>query len=153
MQHNIKSLIWKPKPYMPLDSNIMNVVLNNRCQVHLKPLKKTNSDAKIYYRFFSSNFPHSWPCFFHYAQPKDTPLRFLAPTLVIVLQHKFKVLQQKFPPSHMHLDFYMSISSTTWTPSFFIIPQHQPLISILILNHTIILLSHWRSKIHQRLAQ
>jgi hypothetical protein len=31
----------------------------------------------------------------HSTQPKDTPLRFLTPTLAAVLQHKFKVLQQK----------------------------------------------------------
>jgi hypothetical protein len=99
MQHNTKSLIGKPKACRPLDSNILNMILNSRCQVHLKPLKKTDSDAKIYYNLFSSIFSHSWPCFSHSAQLEDTPLKFLAPTLVVVLQHGFKVLQQKFPPS------------------------------------------------------
>jgi hypothetical protein len=46
----------------------------------------------------------------------DTPLRFLAPILAIVLQYKFKVLQQKVPLSHMHLDFLLAIYL-----SFFII--------------------------------
>jgi hypothetical protein len=95
MQHNTKSLIEKPKACKPLDSNTLNVILNNGCQVHLKPLKMTNSDAKIYYRFFSSIFPHSWPCFSHFAQP-EAFLKFLPPILTSVLQHRFKVLQQKF---------------------------------------------------------
>jgi len=97
MQHNTKFLIWKPKPSIPLDSNILNVILNSRCQVHLEPLKKPDSYAGIYYKFFSSSFPHSWPCFSHSAQHEDTPLKFLASTLAAVLQHRFKVLQQKFP--------------------------------------------------------
>ncbi len=53
----------------------------------------------------------------------------------------------------MHLDFYMPLNFITRTPSFFIIPQHQPFISILTLNYTTILLNHWRNEIHQRLAQ
>jgi hypothetical protein len=35
----------------------------------------------------------------------------------------------------MHLDFYMPLSFTARTPSFFIIPQHQPLISIFTWNY------------------
>jgi hypothetical protein len=76
-------------------------------------------------------------------------LRFLAPTLVAVLQHRFKVLQQKVSSSQMHLDFYMSLNFIAQTHVFFIILQHQPLISILTLNYTTIKLSHWRSGIHQ----
>ncbi len=73
VQLNTKFLIWKPKPCKPLDSNILNVILNNRCQVHLKPLKKINSDAKMYYKFFFSNFPHSWPCFSHFVTRSQVP--------------------------------------------------------------------------------
>jgi hypothetical protein len=43
----------------------------------------------------------------------DTPLRFLAPILAVVLQYRFKVLQQKVLLSQMHLDFYMPFSSTS----------------------------------------
>jgi hypothetical protein len=63
-----------------------------------RPLKKPDSYTGIYYKFFSSSFPHSWPCFSHSTQPKNTPLRFLAPILAVVLQHRFKVLQQKSSP-------------------------------------------------------
>jgi len=87
----------------------------------------------------------------HSAQPKDTPFRFLAPILAIVLQHRFKVLQQKVPPTQMYFDFYMPLNSTAQTPAFFIILQH--LISILTLNYITTLLSHWRSEIHQQPAQ
>jgi hypothetical protein len=73
MQHNTKSLIWKLKP---LDSSILNVILNNRRHVHLKPLKKTDFDVGIYYKFFFSSFPHSWPYSFHFAQPENILLRF-----------------------------------------------------------------------------
>jgi hypothetical protein len=73
-------------------------------------------------------------------------LRFLAPILATVLQHRFKVLQQKVPHSQMHFDFYMPLKSTIQTHVFFITPQHQPLISILISNYTTTQLSHWHSK-------
>lgn len=74
-----------PLNVTPLVSNILNVISNNRCHVHLKPLKKTDFDAGIYDEFFSSNFPHSWLYSFHSTQPEDTSLRFLATTLATIL--------------------------------------------------------------------
>jgi hypothetical protein len=135
MQQNTKSFIWKPKPCRPLDSNILNVILNHKCQVHLEPFKKIDFDAWIYYKFFSSSFPHSWSCSSHFAQPKDTLSRFLAPTITIVLQHRFKVLQQKFPlPKcilificHSILPLKPFISSSSF--------KHQSLIAILTSNY------------------
>ncbi len=53
----------------------------------------------------------------------------------------------------MLLDFYMPLRSIVRTLQFFIIPQHQPLISILTLIYTTILLSHQRSGVHQQLTQ
>ncbi len=53
----------------------------------------------------------------------------------------------------MHPDFYMPFSFIALTPSFFIIPKHQPLISILTSKYTTMLLSHQHSEIHQQLAQ
>jgi hypothetical protein len=133
MQQNTKSFIWKPKPCKPLNSNILNVILNNRHEVNLESLKKTNSDAGIYYRFFFSSFPHF--CSSHSAQLDDTPLRFWAPILANVLQHRFKVLQQKFPlPKciltsicHSILQLRPFISSSSF--------KHQPFIVILTFNY------------------
>jgi hypothetical protein len=56
--------------------------------------------------FISLSSPPSCPHLSHYAQPKDTPLRFLVLTLTIVYNMDSRCCN-KSSPSQMHLDFYM----------------------------------------------
>ncbi len=84
---------------------------------------------------------------FHSTQLKDTLLRFLTPTLAIVLQHRFKVLQQKNYPFLNAFELLFATQFYSSDPCFFIISQHQPLISILTLNYTTTLLNNWCSRI------
>jgi hypothetical protein len=73
------------------------VTLNNRYQAHLKPFKKIDFCARMHYKFFSSSFPHSWPCSLHSTQPKDTPLRFLTIILAVVYNMGSRYCNKKFP--------------------------------------------------------
>jgi hypothetical protein len=122
----------KPKSCRPLDSNVLIVTLNNRYHAYLKPLKKTNSYARMCYKFHHFEFPPFLTSFISFCPTQGHPFEVFVTHSDNYLQHGFKVLQQKVPPSQMHLDFYMPFSSTTRTSFVFIIFQHQPLISSIL---------------------
>jgi hypothetical protein len=123
----------KPKSCRPLDSKVLIVTLNNGYQALLEPLKNTNSYACMCYRFHLFEFSPLLTFFISFCPTQGHPFEVSGTHSDNCLQHGFKVLQQKVPPSQMLPDLYMPFSSIAQISFVFITPQHQPLISSILL--------------------
>jgi hypothetical protein len=75
----------------------MIVTLSNRYQAHLKPLKKTDSYARMYYKFHLFKFPPLLTLFVSFCPTQGRPFEVSGIHSDNYLQHGFKVLQQKVP--------------------------------------------------------
>jgi hypothetical protein len=134
-QCNITSNISseRPKSCRPLDSKVLIVTLDNGYHAHLKPLKKIDSYARMCYKFDFFEFPPLLTSFVSFYPTQGHPFEVFGTHSDDCLQHGFKVQQQNVPPSQMHLHFYVAFSSIARTSFVFIIRQHQPLISSILL--------------------
>jgi hypothetical protein len=122
----------KPKSCRPLDSNVLIMTLNNRYQAHLKPFKKTNSHAKMCYKFHLFEFPPLVTLFISFCPTQGYPFEVFGTHIDKPSTTWIQGATTKSSPSQMHLDFYMPFSSIALTSFVFIIPQHQPLISSIL---------------------
>jgi hypothetical protein len=132
MQHNIKSLICKPKSCRPLDSNVQIVTLSNRYQAHLKPLEKANSYVIMYYKFHLFKFLPLLTLFISFCPTQGHPFEVSGTHFDNYLQHGFKVLPQKVPLPKCILTFICFLVLQLRPLLVFIIPQHQPFISFIL---------------------
>jgi hypothetical protein len=87
----------KPKSCRPLDLNVLIVTLNNRVQAHLESLKKTNSYARMCYRFHLFEFPPLLTSFVSFHPTQGHPFEVFRTHFNNCLQHGFKVWQQNVP--------------------------------------------------------
>jgi hypothetical protein len=112
----------KPKSFKPLDSNVLIVTLNNRYQAHLEPLKKTDSHAKMCYRFHLFEFPPLLTLFVSFHPTQGYPFEVFNTHFDKLSTTWIQGAATKSSPSQMHLDFYMPCSSIARTSFVFIIP-------------------------------
>jgi hypothetical protein len=118
-----------------LEFKILNVILNSRRQVHLEPLKETDADAGIYYRFFSSSFSPFLTLFLSFCPPLGHPFEVSSTYSGSYSTTQIQGTATKVPPSkcistsicHSVLQLEPLSSSSSL--------KHQPFITIHISNY------------------